>query len=142
MFDTSHLHPMLVHFPIALVMFGFIIELASLIIKKELCLPKLSLYLLVTGTLTTIVTWLSGVLFTSEMSGAAGSVKESHELFAFITMCLLIATSIMRLMLTLGKKENSTLKWISFILYGIAAITVSITGFFGGTLVYNYMMPL
>lgn len=142
MFDTSHLHPMLVHFPIALVMFGFIIELASLIIKKELCLPKLSLYLLVTGTLATIVTWLSGVLFTSEMSGAAGSVKESHELFAFITMCLLIATSIIRLMITLGKKENSTLKWISFILYGIAAITVSITGFFGGTLVYNYMMPL
>lgn len=142
MFDTSHLHPMLVHFPIALVMFGFIIELASLIIKKELCLPKLSLYLLVTGTLATVVTWLSGVLFTSEMSGAAGSVKESHELFAFITMCLLIATSIIRLMITLGKKENSTLKWISFILYGIAAITVSITGFFGGTLVYNYMMPL
>lgn len=142
MFDTSHLHPMLVHFPIALVMFGFIIELASLIIKKELCLPKLSLYLLVTGTLATIVTWLSGELFTSEMSGAAGSVKESHELFAFITMCLLIATSIIRLMITLGKKENSTLKWISFILYGIAAITVSITGFFGGTLVYNYMMPL
>nr|WP_320037687.1 DUF2231 domain-containing protein [uncultured Bacteroides sp.] len=141
MFDTSHLHPMLVHFPIALVMFGFIIELASLIIKKELCLPKLSLYLLVTGTLATVVTWLSGVLFTSEMSGAAGSVKESHELFAFITMCLLIATSTIRL-ITLGKNENSTLKWISFILYGIAAITVSITGFFGGTLVYNYMMPL
>lgn len=142
MFDTSHFHPMLVHFPIALVMFGFIIELASLIIKKELCLPKLSLYLLVTGTLATVVTWLSGELFTSEMSGAAGSVKESHELFAFITMCLLIVTSVIRLMLALGKKENSTLKWISFILYGIAAITVSITGFFGGTLVYNYMMPL
>ncbi|WP_321425898.1 DUF2231 domain-containing protein [uncultured Bacteroides sp.] len=142
MFDTSHLHPMLVHFPIALVMFGFIIELASLIIKKELCLPKLSLYLLVTGTLATVVTWLSGELFTSEMSGAAGSVKESHELFAFITMCLLIVTSVIRLMLASGKKENSTLKWISFILYGIAAITVSITGFFGGTLVYNYMMPL
>jgi uncharacterized membrane protein len=142
MFDTSHFHPMLVHFPIALVMFGFIIELASLIIKKELCLPKLSLYLLVTGTLATVVAWLSGELFTSEMSGAAGSVKESHELFAFITMCLLIVTSVIRLMLASGKKENSTLKWISFILYGIAAITVSITGFFGGTLVYNYMMPL
>jgi hypothetical protein len=110
-------------------MFGFIIELASLIIKKELCLPKLSLYLLVTGTLATVVTWLSGVLFTSEMSGAAGSIKESHELFAFITMCLLIVTSVIRLMLASGKKENSTLKWISFILYGIAAITVSITGF-------------
>ena len=142
MFDTSHFHPMLVHFPIALVMFGFIIELASLIIKKELCLPKLSLYLLVTGTLATVAAWLSGELFTSEMSGAAGSVKESHELFAFITMCLLIVTSVIRLMLASGKKENSTLKWISFILYGIAAITVSITGFFGGTLVYNYMMPL
>ncbi|BEH00320.1 DUF2231 domain-containing protein [Bacteroides sedimenti] len=142
MFDTSHFHPMLVHFPIALVMFGFIIELASLFIKKELCLPKLSLYLLIAGTLATVVTWLSGELFTSEMSGTAGLIKESHELFAFITMCLLIITSVIRLMLALGKKENGTLKWISFVLYGIAAIAVSITGFFGGTLVYNYMMPL
>lgn len=142
MFDTSHFHPMLVHFPIALVMVGFIAELAALIVKKELYSPKFSLYLLVIGTLAAVVTWLSGVLFTSEMSGAAGSVKESHELFALVTMLILIITSVVRLIVVFGKKENKTLKWVGFWLYGLAALTVSITGYLGGTLVYNYMMPL
>lgn len=52
MIETSHFHPMLVHFPIALVTFGYIAEVGSLIIKKELYLSKISLYLLVFGTLT------------------------------------------------------------------------------------------
>lgn len=34
MFETSHLHPMLVHFPIALVAIGFLADLASIFIKK------------------------------------------------------------------------------------------------------------
>jgi uncharacterized membrane protein len=40
MFATSHLHPMLVHFPIALILIGFLAELAFLVIKKEVCLTK------------------------------------------------------------------------------------------------------
>jgi uncharacterized membrane protein len=42
MIPTSHFHPMLVHFPIALVTIGFGVELASIFIKKEVCLPKVS----------------------------------------------------------------------------------------------------
>jgi uncharacterized membrane protein len=142
MFTTSHLHPMLVHFPIALIELGFVAESASLIIKKEVCLTKVSLYLLIFGTLSAIFTWLSGLLFTSEMSGSAGEIKETHELFAWITLCLLIATSVIRLILQFRNIENNKLKWLSFVLYGLAAVSVSITGYYGGTLVYNYMMPL
>lgn len=40
----THLHPMLVHFPIALVAIGFLVELSSFFFKKELCLPKISLF--------------------------------------------------------------------------------------------------
>ena len=35
MFSTSHLHPMLIHFPIALVAIGFLAECISLIVKKN-----------------------------------------------------------------------------------------------------------
>jgi uncharacterized membrane protein len=38
MFTTSHFHPMLVHFPIALIMIGFLAEVISLFVKKEACL--------------------------------------------------------------------------------------------------------
>lgn len=142
MFDTTHLHPMLVHFPIALVMFGFIAEVAGLIFKKEVCLTKTGFYLLIIGTFAAIVTWLSGILFTNEMSSTAGLVKSTHELFALLTVGLLLITSILRIMLMLKKSEKLNLKWIALALYALACLSVSITGFYGGTLVYTYMMPL
>jgi uncharacterized membrane protein len=142
MISTSHFHPMLVHFPIALVAFGFLADLVWVFYKKEVCLSKLGFYLLIFGTLAAVAAWLTGTLFTAEMSGSAGEVKETHELFAWLTLGALIATSGLRIMLRVQNKEESNLKWLAFALYGLAAIFVSITGFYGGTLVYNYMMPI
>jgi uncharacterized membrane protein len=142
MFSASHLHPMLVHFPIALIVFGFLADISSFFFKKEVCLSKFGFYLLIFGTLASLSALLTGVLFTSEMSGAAGEVKGTHELFAWITVGILIALSVFRTFLKVKDKEETELKWIAFALYGLAAISVSITGFYGGTLVYNYMMPL
>jgi len=142
MFSTSHLHPMLVHFPIALVIFGFLAELAFLFFKKEISLNKTGYYLLIVGTLAAVVAWLTGNFFTSEMDGASGKIKELHELFATITLILLLVTSVFRTTLLILKNENSALKILAFILYGLAAISVSITGYIGGSLVYNYMLGI
>jgi uncharacterized membrane protein len=142
MISTDHFHPMLVHFPIALVVFGFLADCVSLFFKKEACLSKLGFYLLILGTLTAATALLSGVLFTSEMKGAAGEIQETHEMFAWITLGALMATSALRIFLQTKKEANSKLKWVAFVLYGLATVSVSITGYFGGTLVYNYMMPI
>jgi uncharacterized membrane protein len=142
MISTSHFHPMLVHFPIALILIGFIAEIASLIFRKEACFSVIGFYLLLIGTLSALAAWLTGILFTSEMSGSAGQIKETHELFAWLTIGTLIVVSILRLILKTKNKNNPSLKWIAFVLYGLAVIFVSITGLYGGTLVFNYMMPL
>jgi len=142
MFTTSHLHPMLVHFPIALVIFGFLAEVAFLFFKKEFGLRKMGYYLLIVGTLAAIVAWLTGNFFTSEMDGAAGKMRETHELFATITLVLLLATSFFRTTQLIMKNDNFTFRFLGFILYGLAAISVSITGYLGGSLVYNYMLGL
>lgn len=142
MFSTSHLHPMLVHFPIALVMFGFLAELAFLFFKKEVALGKMGYYLLIIGTLAALAAWLTGNFFTSPMDGAAGKMKETHELFATITLILLLVTSILRTTFYILKNESSILKTLSFLLYALAAVSVSITGYLGGSLVYNYMIGL
>jgi len=142
MFDTSHLHPMLVHFPIALVIFGFLADLASLLFKKEAWLSKAGFYLLLFGTLSALVAWLTGIFFTSPMSDSAGEIKATHALFAWLTVGLLITASIFSILLQLRNRENTNLKWVAFALYGLAFVFVSITGFYGGTLVYSYMMPL
>jgi uncharacterized membrane protein len=142
MISTTHFHPMLVHFPIALVAFGFIAEIAALFFKKEICLHKVGLYLLIFGTLSALLAWTTGILFTAEMAGSAGEIKDTHELFAWITLGTLIATSAIRIFLEIKNTGNTFLERTALILYGFAAIFVSITGFYGGTLVYNYMMSL
>jgi uncharacterized membrane protein len=142
MLDTAIIHPILVHFPIALVIIGFLSDTVFLFFRKEVCLSKTGMYLLYAGTLAAIVTWLSGFLFTSAMSGPAGEIKETHEMFATITVCILIIASVIRLVLSVRKAEASRFKWIVFALYCLAAVSVGITGFYGGDLVYNYLMPL
>lgn len=142
MISITHIHPMLVHFPIALVMLGFIAEWASFYFKKETYLSTLGFYLLIAGTATALFALLSGVIFTAEMSGKSDEVKQTHEMFAWITLSILVAASALRIYLKLKNSENTNWKWLAFALFGMAAISVSITGFLGGTLVYNYMMPI
>lgn len=131
---------MLVHFPIALIITGFLADLFALSFKKEVCLSKCGFYLLIAGTLSALIAVLTGVFFTGEMSGAAGTIREAHEFFAIITLCVLIVTSVLKIIFNSGEKENKKLKWVIFALYGVAVILVSITGFFGGNLVYDYML--
>jgi uncharacterized membrane protein len=135
--NTDHLHPMIVHFPIALVLVAFLADTFSLIIKKEPCLSKLGLYLQILGTLGAAAAVLTGTFFTEEVSGPASALKESHEIFANITMYVLIAASLFRLFLVFKSKEQSNLKWINYGMLLIAVITVSITGFKGGSIVYD-----
>ena len=142
MISSSHLHPMLVHFPIALIVVGFIFDIAAILYKKEVCLSAVGFYLLILGTLAALTALTTGALFTSEMTGAAGAVKDTHELFAWITVGNLVVLTAFRILLKIQNKENTSLNWVALALYGLAAISVSITGFYGGTLVYNYMMPL
>lgn len=142
MISASHFHPMLVHFPIALIMIGFIAELAYLYFKKEACLSFSGFWLLIIGALAVLAAYLTGEFFTSEMSGGTGDIKSTHELFASITLWTVLFTAAFRIFLKTTKREKGFLKWVAFILYAICAIAVSITGFYGGTLVYEYMMPL
>lgn len=142
MFDVSHIHPMLVHFPIALLCFGFFLELCYLVRRKYICLTAAGLYLLLGGTLATVLTVLSGFFFTGEMSGAAGAVREIHGTFAVATAVVALLASGLRLYLARKKVEKSPLMTVAFLLYGLAALGVMGAGFYGGTLVYNHMMPL
>ncbi len=133
---------MLVHFPIALVVFGFLAVIASLLFKKTTSLPKIGFYLLVMGTLTGIAALMAGILFTNDLSGTAGSVQNTHETFAWITLGLLVVTTVYWSFLRLKNHADFGVNWITMVLYGLATVSVSITGYLGGSLVYDYMMPI
>lgn len=142
MFSVSHLHPMLVHFPIALIIAGFALEIFHLVIKKEQCLSRAGFYLLILGSLGAIAAYLAGEFFTNDFAGAAGGIQEIHELFASLTLGTVILTLLVRLYLMIKKKEETSLRWVYFALYALSAIFVGITGFYGGTLVFSYMIGI
>jgi uncharacterized membrane protein len=143
MFDTTHLHPMLVHFPIALITFGFIADVASLFFKSEKCLSKTGYYLMILGALSAIAAWAAGQLFTNEPSGGAiAEIFEKHETAALITIIIITTGALLRVYMVFTKKEETVIKWAVFVLYLLAFGAVTYTGFMGGTMVYNFMMSL
>jgi uncharacterized membrane protein len=133
---------MVVHFPVALIVVGFLFEFIYLFYKKENCLPKTGLYLMVLGTLGAIAAYLTGEFFTNDLTGSAGEVQETHELFALITMLTMIIATLFRVYLIMKKKETTNLKWVFFSLYALGAVMVGVTGFFGGSLVFYYLIGL
>ena len=141
MINTDHLHPIIVHFPIALIIVGFIAEVVSLFFKDEKCLSKTGFYLMVLGSLAAIAAWSSGHLFTEEPTqGEILKVFVKHETGALITMILIIAGTLFRIWLIVKKKEETPLKWIAFGFYLLAFLAVTFTGFMGGKMVYDFML--
>jgi uncharacterized membrane protein len=61
MFDTTHIHPMIVHFPIALIIVGFLADLIGILLKKEF-FSRTGFYLLILGTLGAVTAYITGNL--------------------------------------------------------------------------------
>ncbi len=142
MFDSSHLHPMVVHFPIAIIMVGFLADIASLLFRKEKCLSTMGFYLEVLGMLAAIVAFGSGYFFTSPMDGEAGALRDRHELFATFTLVTIIIATFFRILLVYLKKENTQLKYVAMGIFFLSFIFVSITGYLGGILVLEYLIGI
>ncbi|MCX6267641.1 MAG: DUF2231 domain-containing protein [Bacteroidetes bacterium] len=142
MFNSSHFHPMLVHFPIAIIAVGFLFDLLSHFLKKEVWLPKAGYWLEIIGMAGAIFAFGSGYFFTSPMEGEAGIMREKHELYATFTLISIIIATLFRIVIVYINKDNTNLKYLSLGLLFISFVFVSITGYLGGTLVLEYMIGL
>ena len=142
MINLSHLHPITVHFPIALLIVAFVFEVFALIFTSNRLFTKVGFYLFIAGTLGAILAVISGNLFTEELTGPVGDVEEKHHLFANITMYLAIVTSLFKIYLIAEKKEESLFKWIDLLAMFITMIAVGLTGYYGGSIVYDYLIKM
>lgn len=140
MFTIQHIHPMVVHFPIALILVGFMAELFYLFFRKEPFLQAASFWLFCAGAVTAALAYASGLFLTKELYGEAGVVQSSHELFAELTVIIALVGAAFKIYLKAEGKENGFLKWIAFAFYAATTIFVSITGYYGGVLVYGYLI--
>lgn len=138
MFTATHLHAMIVHFPVALVLVAFVSELIGLILKKQFYFQA-SFYILVLAGLGAIAAYISGDAAGNGMDG--GSLQralEVHEESATITLWLTIAAAGAKIVLYFIKNEMRWLKILAFTLLFAAAGSVARTGYLGGQLVFKH----
>lgn len=138
MISATHLHAMAVHFPIALLLVGFLFEVISFFYKKDFF--KLSaFYLLLLGTIGTIVSYFAGEAAGDGMEeGTLGKAIELHEQAATIALWLTIITALVYTIIHLLKYRKGWLRIIAVILFAGVIGSIARTGYLGGQLVYKH----
>jgi uncharacterized membrane protein len=133
----SYFHPMVVHFPIALIFVTFALDLLGKILKRE--------KLLYAGTVVAMFATAGAVaaLFTGLVAEDTGwhpasvaDMLETHELMGYITMGIVAVMLIVRL--ALRDKLHTAIGWLIVALGGLAVISVSYGGYLGGEMVYTH----
>lgn len=142
MFDTSHIHPMLVHFPIALTLLGVLFAALKLFKPDKFAYPC-GEYILYFATVSAILAAMAGGAFTPDFTDPVlAQAKNIHSTFAGITVTFLCIASAFYLGQHFLKKYAEKLHKAGFAFYILAALAVSVTGFLGGTLVYNDLLKM
>ena len=139
MIDTAHLHPMIVHFPIALLITGFFFDIVGLFVTRE-SFTTTGFYLLILGSLGVVAAFISGSIAGGSISegGMLGKALETHEDAADLTIWIVSITAIVRILLVVLKRYSGYLKAIGLILYLASVLAIARTGYYGGKLVYEH----
>lgn len=134
--SLTHLHPMLVHFPIALALVALLFNFGGYSFKKE-WLNKAAVTLTILATLGAMAALLSGFFFTKPVAGLAATLKEEHVQYAVISTGLLSMASLLGLIALCKYNYQTKLKYAFTVLLILVAIGVSLTGMVGGSIVYD-----
>jgi uncharacterized membrane protein len=134
---THPLHPIIVHFPIALLTTAILFEFLELLVKRDF-LREAATWLLGLGFLGALLATASGILAEeeAEKSGVPESVIETHELFAFATLAVFATLVAIRWWQKKRRIPDIPSVFLAIGLVGV--VLIGLTGYFGGDLVYRY----
>ena len=134
------LHPMTVHFPIALILVSCLLSIIYLIRKRDITMSNCIKTLAILGALGAWAAVITGN-YHMELTAEAEKIKNIHHTFAGWTAAVISGSAAIYLLSYLIKKPLP--KWlyvIAFILLIIATGLIAVTGYFGGYIVYNVLL--
>ena len=138
MISSTHLHAMVVHFPIALLLVGFLFEAINFFYKKEF-FRQSAFFLLILGMLGTVVSYLVGNAAGEGIEeGSLKKAMELHEQAATISLWLTIVTALVYAGIYFLKYNKSWLRVIAVLLFTGVIASIARTGYLGGQLVYKH----
>jgi uncharacterized membrane protein len=124
-----NLHFIVIHVPIAMLLFSFIFDLLATVLKKK-DWHSAGILCLVVGTLGAIAAVLTGP------DGERNPLVPTHELFGKITMVFFILLTLVRLWLLFLKKIEIGKKVVYLAAALVGVVLVSYTGHLGGMMVH------
>ena len=134
------IHPMVVHFPIALVITACLFDLIGLFLEKR-DFSQTAFYLLFVGTLGAIGAVLTGEYLAHEEAHSIQGIREvlhTHEEAGEWTLWFLIVYTFARGWFTYRKTWGRT-QLRAFALASLIAVGLVVrTGFYGGKLVFEF----
>ncbi len=134
---THPLHPIVVHFPIALLSTAILFAVIESLFRRDVFDQALN-WLLGLGVLGGAVAVITGMWEEDavEAAGVPETAIEQHETLAFATLAVFALLLVMRWFR--GRRWMPGHPALFFIL-GLAGLTLlGLTGYFGGDLVYRY----
>ncbi len=138
MIPATHLHAILIHFPIALILVGFLSEIIALLSKREF-FKKSAFYLLLLGVLGVIAAYISGGYAGEGIEeGPLKIPMEMHEDAALITLWIAILTTFFQLVVTYFDYKKLWTQLVGLLLFLSLVGAVVRTGYLGGQLVYSH----
>lgn len=145
MISIALVHPMLVHFPIVLLITAVAADIIVHLTKKEIanrqCLPMIALWALLLGTVSAGLAAIFGDIASDKAIslGYPSGPIEIHETLALVTIAVFSLYCLLRL-LALWRRYplRGLIGWIS-VLPGMAgAVLLIVTAYYGGELVYHF----
>ena len=134
---TIPFHPILVHFPIALLFASVLFDVASTALTRD-SLREAAQWLLGLGLLGGIVAAIAGgqAEGAAEKAGVAEALIETHEALAYMTLGIMAVLFFSRLLLRNRFSRKALIAY--FMMATVGLIAVSATGHTGGNLVYEH----
>ncbi len=142
----TNIHPIVVHFPIALFITGLVMDVIGHLFQKETA-KKIGLVLVVLGAVGALAAMVTGNFAEEQvedrLSRAGEHVLDRHEDLGKLTAYLLLIVAAIRALIATGWLNRwrfvASAALAIYLIAGVIGLgTLTVTGYYGGELVYRY----
>ena len=135
--EFPNLHPLIVHFPIVLLLLALLSQFTVLYFPKNIQLKWHTFFFLIMGCIGTFIAIQTAVHISGDADDKALEIFETHQRFGNLTLWFSLGATVLRF-ITIKWFRN---KWLEIILTAAVitiAVFVTITGHHGAQLVHIY----